>query len=174
MHTACSEAKTFRTAQRNTLYFKTHSSALPPPKVLRFSRQLKEKHNKNYLLTYSTEQSPSWEANRFSASQEIPRILWKPKIHHRIHKCPPPVPILSQINLLCEWLATDTFLQWGFVSTSPKPQTGGPPRVGCSRLLIQYIRSYPPYWRPFLHPQPEEAPCRGDRDQLIMAVLLST
>jgi hypothetical protein len=32
-----------------------------------------------YLLTYSMEQSPSWEANRFSASQEIPRILWNRK-----------------------------------------------------------------------------------------------
>ena len=28
-----------------------------------------------YLLTYFIEQSPSWEANRFSASQEIPRTL---------------------------------------------------------------------------------------------------
>jgi len=27
-----------------------------------------------YLLTYSMEQSPSWEANNFSASQEISRI----------------------------------------------------------------------------------------------------
>ena len=27
-----------------------------------------------YLLTYSVEQSPSWEANRFSASQEVPRF----------------------------------------------------------------------------------------------------
>jgi len=55
-------------------------------------------HLITYLLTYSMEQSPSWEVNRFSASQEIPRILWNPKVHHRIHKCPPPVPILCQLN----------------------------------------------------------------------------
>jgi len=38
----------------------------------------------------------------------------------------------------------------------------GKPLVGFPRLYIRYIRSYPPYWRPFLHPQPEDAPCRGD------------
>ena len=51
-----------------------------------------------YLLTYSTEQSTSWETNRFSANQEIPRILWNPKVHYCNHKCPPPVPILSQLD----------------------------------------------------------------------------
>jgi hypothetical protein len=30
-------------------------------------------------------------------------------------------------------------------SLPPKPQARGPPLVGCQRLLIQYIRSYPPY-----------------------------
>ena len=49
-------------------------------------------------LTNYMERSPAWEANRFSASQEVPRILWNLKVHYRIHKCRPPVPILSQIN----------------------------------------------------------------------------
>ena len=56
------------------------------------------------------------------------------------------------------------FLWRGVVSTSPNPQAGGPPLISCPQLLIQFIHSYPPYWRPFLHPQPEDAPCHGDRD----------
>jgi len=46
------------------------------------------------------EQSPSWEANRFSTSQEIPRNLRNTKVHYHIHKRPPPDPILSQLDLL--------------------------------------------------------------------------
>jgi hypothetical protein len=43
-------------------------------------------------------QSPSWETNRFAASQEIPSILWNPNVNYRIHKCLPPVSILRHIN----------------------------------------------------------------------------
>ena len=46
------------------------------------------------------EQSTSWEVNRFSAIQDIPRILWKPKVHHCIYKSQPPVSILSLMSPL--------------------------------------------------------------------------
>jgi len=48
-----------------------------------------------YLLTHSIEQGPSWENNQLSANQEIPCIYWNPKFHYRIHKCPPPVPLIQ-------------------------------------------------------------------------------
>ena len=59
-----------------------------------------------YLLTYllthslihSMQHSPSCEANQFSASQKIPRILRNSQVHSGIHKCLTPVPILNQLD----------------------------------------------------------------------------
>jgi hypothetical protein len=54
--------------------------------------------NLHCIYTHYMEQSPSWEANRFAGSQEIPHILWNLKVHYHIHKCPPTAPILNPIN----------------------------------------------------------------------------
>jgi hypothetical protein len=40
--------------------------------------------------------SPSWEAVNFAATQEFPNILQNPKVHYRIHKCPPLAHILTR------------------------------------------------------------------------------
>ena len=43
-------------------------------------------------------QSPSWAANWFAASQEIPRISRTPKVHYRTHKRPPTISTMGQPN----------------------------------------------------------------------------
>jgi len=84
-----------------TQYHCSASWEIPRPlrsSTIRWLPYTRTRYLITYLLTYSKEQSPSGKANWFSASQEIPHILWNPKVHYHIHKCPPPVPILSQLD----------------------------------------------------------------------------
>jgi hypothetical protein len=57
------------------------------------------------------ELSPSREAASCAATQELYNILWNPKVHYRVHKSPPLVPILCEFNLLH---TTPSYLQIHF------------------------------------------------------------
>jgi hypothetical protein len=71
-------------------------------------------------------------------------MLWNTEVHYSIHKSPHTEGSVRFRNL-CVRPVTCLSFYGGVVSTSPNPQAGGPPLVGCPKLIIQYVRSYPPY-----------------------------
>ena len=48
------------------------------------------------VVTYCMQQGQTWEADRFSACQQIPHISCNPKVQYRCYNSPPPDPVLSQ------------------------------------------------------------------------------
>ena len=99
-----------------------------------------------YSLTHSMQHSPSWEANRFSASQEIPRIVWNPNVHYRFHKCPPPFPIPSQLNPVCAPISRFLKIHLNiFLPSAP-----GSPKLS---LSLRFPHQIPVYASPLPHTQ---------------------
>jgi hypothetical protein len=82
---------------RTTLGPKTRAAQLPGLliSISILSWLCKDADFLTYLLT---ELSPSWEVTNCASTQELPSILRNQKVHHRVHKSPPLVPILSQID----------------------------------------------------------------------------
>ena len=109
------------------------------------------------------EQSPFWESNSFSASQEIPHILWKPEVHHRIHNSPLPVPILSRFRGFCycfiTWLS---FYGEELVALHPTSKLEDRLLSAVRDCLFNTFAATLHIWRLFLHPRREDAPCHGD------------
>jgi hypothetical protein len=63
--------------------------------LLQVRQHMTQKKCVNYM-----QHNPSWDANRSPASLEIPQIVRNLKANYCIHKLPPHVPMLSQMNLV--------------------------------------------------------------------------
>jgi hypothetical protein len=90
-------AVSFSTPFRRGHHFSRRASGKHRNNGIPNMRTLKEG---NYMekRTGSMQQSPSGEADSHLASQGIPRLLWNPKVHYRVHKSPQLVSILKQTH----------------------------------------------------------------------------
>jgi hypothetical protein len=114
------------------------------------------KKERGIILTYSTVQSPSWEANWFAASQELPPISRNPKVHYRTHKRPPPVSILGQPNPV--HIPTSHLLQ--IYSIIIHPSTSRSPQWS---LSLWFPHQDPTYTPLLTHPLHMPSPSHSSR-----------
>jgi hypothetical protein len=109
------------------------------------------------LLTHSMEQSPCWEVNWISASQETHCILWNPNAYYCIRKYPLTVPILSQLSPV--YTPTSQFLK--IILYTLIPSIPGSPQLF---LYVRYFHPKPINASPL--PHTHHIPCLFHSSQL--------
>jgi hypothetical protein len=96
------------------------------------------------------QQSPSWEVTSHSASQEIPRLLWNPKVHYRVQR--KPFNSKAQCNI-----SKQAFF-YGEELSASRPIS----KLSATAYSIYSQLPSIPGGR-LLHPQPKDASCNGDK-----------
>jgi len=106
------------------------------------------------IINNSMHQSPAGEASSSSACQEICSILWNPKVLHRAHNGPPPVPTLNSVHALPSYLlriqanVTVQEAQWPNLQAT-NPGGGAPPPPVQWLYFLKVLISWQQFdWKP--------------------------
>jgi hypothetical protein len=83
--------------------------------------------------------SPSWEAASSRTIQEFSNVLWNPKARYRVHKSPPTVPVLSQLNPIYN---TNSYLSKIHLLSTSDICLGLPSSLSPSGLYIKILYSF--------------------------------
>jgi hypothetical protein len=127
----------------------THTHTITPPTYTHTHTHTQQASYLRPWLTNSMEQRPSWEANSFSASQEIPLILWNLDVHY----------VRMFRNII-------HFYGKKLLAPRPTPKLEDHPLSAVRDCLFSVFAATLHNWMQFLHPQPQDAPWRGASDAI--------
>jgi hypothetical protein len=119
------------------VHYRIRKSSLPVPILSKIDPVRSISHSSKVHFNIILPSMP--RSSKWSPSLRFPQQnLYAPLLPAPPHTCPNP-------SLMYPSRYVVKFSRWGVVSTSPNPQAGGPPLVGCPRLLSQCIRGHSPY-----------------------------